>query len=81
MRGAAEPACEHGFPTEAAGLAREDDEDRLSDILGQMRIAHLPECGGVDKRKVTLDELRERGLGLAGGVFGKEFSVTSHLSH
>jgi len=75
VRGAAEPASEHGFPAKAASLARQYDKDGLSYFLGQMRIAYLAQGGRVDQRHITMDELRERGLGLAGGKFGKQGGV------
>jgi hypothetical protein len=81
IRGATEPAGEHGFPAEAAGLAGKDDEDGLCDFFGQMRIPHLPERSGVNEGDVAIDELRERGLGLAGGVFGKQFAIALHLTY
>jgi hypothetical protein len=40
----------------------------------------LPERGGVDERDVALDEFRERGLGMARGVFGQQFGI-GHCLH
>jgi hypothetical protein len=53
----------------------------LCDFFGQMRIPHLPERSGVNEGDVAIDELRERGLGLAGGVFGKQFAIALHLTY
>ena len=79
VRGAAEPAGEHGLPAEAAGLASEDDEDRLRDFLGQVRVAHLPSRGGMDQSDVALDQPGEGGFRAAGGVVGEQFGIAGRL--
>jgi hypothetical protein len=48
-------------------LPREDDEDGLRDILGQMRIAHLPQRRRVDEPDVPPRDLRQRVARPGGG--------------
>src|SRR5437660_371953 len=54
--GVVEPAREHGVGTDRAGFLREEDEDRLGDVLCEMGVAHLPMGGGVDEIHVAGDQ-------------------------
>ena len=38
-----EPTGEHGFRPEGGGFSCHDNKDRLRDLLGQVRIADLPQ--------------------------------------
>lgn len=73
--GAVEPRGEHGLGPECGGLAREDDEHGLRDLLGQMRIARLPHRRRVDKADVPLHEFGERRLGIGGGELAHQGHV------
>jgi len=64
-RGFEQPTAQDGLPREAIGFARQDDENRLRAVLRQMRVAHLPQRGGIDERKVPFDERGEGRLGTA----------------
>jgi hypothetical protein len=46
----------------AAGLARQNDEDRLGDFLCQMRVAHLSQCHGIDEIDMPGDQLGKGGF-------------------
>jgi len=53
-----QPGRQHRFFPDRGGLANQDDEDRLRDVLGQVRIAvHLPQRGGIDQPDVAPSEL------------------------
>lgn len=54
---------------------RENEEHRLSDFLGNVRIADNPEARGIDQVHVPLHERSKRLLGLAGRVLPQEFQV------
>jgi len=75
VRSPAEPAGEHGFPAQAASLAGQNDKDGLRNFLGHIRVAHLPQSGGVHQSHIAPDEFRERSLGLTGGEFRKQCGV------
>ena len=47
------------------GFARENDEDRLGDVLGQMGVAHLPQRGGINQPDVAFDQRGKGRLGFA----------------
>ena len=63
-----EPGGEVGVPAAGEGsrLLREGQEGRLGDVLGQMRVADLPQRGGVDPVAVAVDELCEGALVVVG---------------
>ena len=77
---AMQPAGENGFGSERAGLARQNDEDRLRHLLGQMWIATCRNAGRIDEVDIAGDQRLKRGLGLAGGVFPHQFHVIGHHS-
>jgi hypothetical protein len=68
------------------GLAPKDEEDRLRNVIRQVRIAHLPQRRGVDHVQVTGDELVER-VALAPEVGAKQVQVgrcsrdAGHFNH
>src|SRR5436190_10640272 len=55
-RGVYEPAGEGGGIANGPCASGENEEDGLRDVIGQMRVAHLPARGGVDEIQVTLDD-------------------------
>ena len=59
-------------------LARQNDEHRLRDFLGQMRVAHLPHRHGIDQIDVARDQRGERFLGIAPGIFAQQGQVVVH---
>src|SRR5207248_1114806 len=61
------------------GLLREDQEDGLGHILGQVLVFHLAQGGGIDQVDVAVDELRKGVLGAGGGVLNKELLVVEVL--
>src|ERR1043166_7159937 len=74
-RGAEEPASEHGGVADRPRLARQDQEDRLLDVVGPMWVARLPQRRGIDRVDVPPNKLGER-VGRAGGdVGGNELAV------
>ena len=74
-RGAAQPAGQHGLFAQVSGLARQDDEHGLRDFLGQMRVAHLPQRGGIDQRHVAFHQRRKRLFRVLRRVSGKQFGI------
>ena len=77
-RRAAKPAGQNGFLAERFGFARQNDKNRLCDFLGQMRIAHLPQCNGMNEIDMARDECGERLLGIVPGIFLQQCHVVSH---
>jgi hypothetical protein len=67
-RRAIQPGGEDGVGIQRPGFVRQDDEDGLGDILRQMRVSHLPQCGGMNERKMSQDQRRKRRFGLAGSI-------------
>ena len=53
------------FGAERPRLARQNDEHRLRDFLGQIRIADLPQRHGINQIDVARHERGERLLGIA----------------
>ena len=72
---AKEPAAHLGAGTEIAGLAGQQHEYRLDDILSQVRIAHVAEGHGVNPVEVEPDQFGERRFGAVLGVSLKQLPV------
>jgi hypothetical protein len=70
-----QPAGQHGARRQFARLARQNDEDRLRDFLGVMRIAGETQRGGIDEVHIPRDEGGKGGLGFGAGEFGEQFVV------
>ena len=63
-------------------LARQNDEHRLGDFLGQMRVAHLPQCHGIHQIDVARDEHGERLFGIVPSIFPQQSQVViRHFTH
>jgi hypothetical protein len=61
---------------QTARLFRQDDENRLGHVLGQVRIAmHLPPCRGVNQVEVPPHQRRKRRLRAARAEFAKQLCV------
>src|SRR4051794_38978326 len=60
---------------DAARLAREEDEDGLGDVVGELRVADLPKSRGADEAEVALDELAKCRLGVDPDVLAEEVGV------
>jgi hypothetical protein len=81
-RRAAEPAGQNGLQAERVRLARQNDEDRLRDVPGQMRVAHLPQRHRINEIDVARNERGERLLGIALGIFPQQGQVViQHFTH
>ena len=81
-RGAAEPAGQNRFRPQRRRLARQNDEHRLRDILGQVRILHLPQSDRIHQIDVTPHQRGERGLGLTPRVFMQQPQIViRHFRH
>jgi hypothetical protein len=74
-----QPAGEKGAGAQARGLAGENEEDSLGDLLGEMRVAHLPQGGGMDEIEMPRDERLKRRLGLVPGKFPHQGHVIGCL--
>ncbi len=56
-------------------LAREDDEDGLRDFFRRVRIANVPQRGGINEVNVPHGERGKRGLGIFHGVLPQQLDV------
>ncbi len=70
-----EPAGKDGAGRNSGCLAREHEEDRLSNFLGQMDIADEADARRIDEVHVPLHERSKSLLGLAGRVLPQELQV------
>jgi hypothetical protein len=73
------PAGQNGFVRNPPGLLRQDDENRLRDFPGQVRVAHLPQRRGIDKSDAPRNEFRESRFGVACRVFPQQRHVVHRL--
>ena len=60
---------------QTAGFARQNDEDRLSDFLGVMRIAGEAQRGGINEVHIPRNEAGKRRLGFGAGELREQFMV------
>jgi hypothetical protein len=70
-----QPPFEQRSAADRAGLSGEDDEDDLGGVFGQVQVAELAATGRIDERKMTADELSERGAGSLCHVLLKQFQI------
>ncbi|HZN65122.1 MAG TPA: hypothetical protein VFB66_07445 [Tepidisphaeraceae bacterium] len=63
--GSSRPSSSRRVPPQTRRLAREHDEHRLRDVLGQVRVAHLPQSRGVHPIDVPPHQLRKGALAAA----------------
>jgi hypothetical protein len=77
-RRAAKPAGQNGLVAERVRLAREDDENRLRDFLGQIRVAHLPQRDGINEIDMARDERGERRLGIVPRMVTQQVQIVIH---
>jgi len=70
-----EPRGEDGVWREAVRVARKVRENGLSDFLGELRRADLPERSGMDEVEMAPDDLGEGVLGVLPGVTREQFQV------
>ena len=68
-RGGVKPSHERGGRSNGGGLLRENDEDGLRRVLGQMGLRDLAAAGGIHERDVAVHQLGERPLTARGDVF------------
>jgi hypothetical protein len=69
------PGAEDGAGRKLARVLGELEEGGLSDFLGQLRRAHLPQRGGMDEVEVPTDEFRKGVLGMMPRVTGEQFPI------
>ena len=74
-RGAEQPSGQHHARPKTPRLPGQQDEDRLGDILGQMRIPELSQRGSVDQAQVAFHEGPKSGLGAVFDVILQELPV------
>src|SRR5262245_13406642 len=73
--GAEKPSAENRTRTEAAGFRREQNENRLSDLLGQLAIADLSQCHRIHPGEMTLDQLSESRFRAAFDILLNQFPI------
>ena len=66
--------------TERPRFPGQNDEHRLGDLLGQMRVARLPQRRRINEREVTRNQRLKGLLGLVDGVFLHQRHVVGHHS-
>jgi hypothetical protein len=60
------------MPRDLSSLARQGNEHGLSHILGELRIVHLPACGGIHQSDVPMHQRGKGGFRAGACVFLKQ---------
>ena len=74
------PAAQRRLVGKLACLLGEDDKHRLRDFLGQLRIAHLPQGGGINEADAPVYQRFKGRFGTAGGILPQQLYVI-HCLH
>src|SRR5437867_5527314 len=74
-RGSEEPARQDDSAAKTARLARQQDENRLDDLLRQLRVIYLTQCDGAHQSEVTVHQGAERPLGISLDIILQQLPV------
>src|SRR6185369_7558968 len=75
-----QPAAEHDIGRKSRRHSRQIQKHGLGNVFGEVFIAvQKPERRGINQVNVAADDLAERGVRAAAGVFGEQLLALGHL--